>query len=802
MSRQIIISTGESRKSTNWKKESMLWSEFVDRLKIPSKSTETLEEYMKLPKAKQDDLKDVGGFVAGELKDGKRKNTNIVSRDVVTLDLDNIEAGKTQDVLKRLNSLGITYAVYSTRKHSEYRPRLRVLILTDRSMSSDEYEPVARKLGSYIGISMCDPTTFEVARLMFWPSCSSDSRYIYQFENKALVSVDGILKQYKDWSDYTEWPQVPGQEKIIVGQLKKQENPLDKKGVIGAFCKTYTIQEAVEKFLPDVYEATDMKDRLTYIAGSTANGAVIYDDIFLYSHHATDPAGQKLCNAFDLVRIHMFGDLDYETKEGTPVNKLPSFVEMNKFCRGISEVSTILNQERYSKAQDDFAEVSEDVDVLPSEEVEEINLEWMSKLTENSNGNVEKSIANIVHVLENDPQLKGKLVLDEFANRGIVMGSLPWNKASSKRYYEEVDDSSLRSYLEKVYKLSGEKKVSDALLIISHRNKINGVKAYLQSLKWDGVERLETLLVEYLGTEDNDYTRSIMKVSLSAAVARACEGAVKYDYMPIFTGKQGIGKSTFLSILGKEWFSDSLQHFEGKEAAEMIQGTWINELGELTGLSRSETNLVKQFLSKQDDIYREAYGRRTNRYPRRCIFFGTSNDWEFLKDKTGNRRFWPIEVGRYKATKSIWDDLPGEVDQIWAEAYNNYYTKGQRLMLEGKALVISEEMQEQHTEGSTKEGMIKDFLDKRVPSDWHKWDLGRRRMFWSGSAAKEGLDLVERDRVCVLEVYVECFSGDPKYIRKTDAIEINKILEGLPDWERKNSMKTGAYGTQRGYVKK
>ena len=123
MSRQIIISTGESRKSTNWKKERMLWSEFVDRLKIPSKSTETLEEYMKLPKAKQDDLKDVGGFVAGELKDGKRKNTNIVSRDVVTLDLDNIEAGKTQDVLKRLNSLGITYAVYSTRKHSEYRPR-------------------------------------------------------------------------------------------------------------------------------------------------------------------------------------------------------------------------------------------------------------------------------------------------------------------------------------------------------------------------------------------------------------------------------------------------------------------------------------------------------------------------------------------------------------------------------------------------------------------------------------------------------------------------------------------------------
>lgn len=796
MNRQIIISTGESRKATNWKKEQMLWSEFVERLKIPSKSTETLEEYMKLPKAKQDDLKDVGGFVAGELKDGKRKNTNVVSRDVVTLDLDSIEAGKTQDVLKRLNSLGITYAVYSTRKHSEYRPRLRVLILTDRSMTSDEYEPVARKLGSYIGMAMCDPTTFEVARLMFWPSCSSDSQYIYQFENKSLVSVDGILKQYKDWQDYTEWPQVPGQEKIIVGQLKKQENPLDKKGVIGAFCKTYTIQEAVDKYLPDIYENTDMKDRLTYIEGSTANGAVIYDDMFLYSHHATDPAGQRLCNAFDLVRIHLFGDLDYETKEGTPVNKLPSFMEMGKFCRGINEVSKIVNSEKVERAQTEFTQLE-----ITKEDVEEVDTEWMNKLEADKNGNAKKTISNILVVLNNDPFLKGKIVLDEFANRGVVIGQVPWNSSKNVRNYEEVDDSAIRNYLEHVYGLTGEKKVSDALLITSHKNKFNAVKKYLQGLKWDGLKRIETLLTDYLGAEDNLYTRAVMRVALSAAVARACEGGIKYDLTPIFTGKQGLGKSTFLATLGKDWFSDSLQHFEGKEAAEMIQGTWINELGEIVGLSKSETNMVKQFLTKTDDIYREAYGRRTNKYPRRCVFFGTSNKREFLKDETGNRRFLPVDVGVLDPTKSIFDELPGEVDQIWAEAYDLYYVQGQKLILSPEEEELAKIRQENHRESNVKEGIVREFIDRQVPADWPKWDLGRRRIFWNG-AAKEGLSLVDREKICAAEIYVECFNGDVKYMKKVDSVEINSILESLKEWKRDEKVsRFGSYGVQRGFTK-
>ena len=126
--------------------------------------------------------------------------------------------------------------------------------------------------------------------------------------------------------------------------------------------------------------------------------------------------------------------------------------------------------------------------------------------------------------------------------------------------------------------LREEKSRDSALLIVSGQNKINDVKEYLKSLHWDGVKRVDTLLSDYLGAEDSIYTRAVMRKSLCAAVARAVVGGVKYDYMPIFTGPQGIGKSTFLSILGKDWFSDSLTTFEGKDAAELIQGTWLNEV--------------------------------------------------------------------------------------------------------------------------------------------------------------------------------------------------------------------------------
>ena len=789
--RKLQISTAGSRKSTHWPRCEIMWSEFTEKLKTPIRGTETLEQYLALPKARQDELKDVGGFVGGTFTGDRRKPECAEGRDLLTLDLDNIPAGQADDVLRRVNGLGCAAVVYSTRKHAGYAPRFRVIVPTDRTATADEYEPAARKLASLIGIEFCDPTTFEVNRLMYWPSCCIDSQYMCEVYDNLFCSVDGLLGMYGDWRDISQWPQVPGSEAVERRRLAKQEDPTTKRGVIGAFCRTYSITQAMDQFIPGMYEETASSGRYTYTGGETTGGAIIYDgDLFLYSHHSHDPCCNQLVNAFDLVRLHMYGDRDNEAKEGTPVNKLPSFVAMSRLAMDDKAVADLIAKEKHEAAVAAFAE--------PTERARQEDLSWIGHLAVDGNGNYQKTVNNIIIVLQNDPLLKGKIVTDEFAGRGLILGTLPWNKSEEKRQWIDPDDSGFFWYMETYYGITARDKLDDALAIVGGQNMINDVKRYLKSLKWDGVKRVDTLLSVYLGAEDTAYTRAVMRKSLCAAVARAIEGGVKYDYMPIFTGPQGIGKSTFLAMLGKEWFSDSLTSFEGKEAAELIQGTWINEVGELTAMSKQETSAVKQFLSKREDIYRAAYGRRTERHPRRCVFFGTSNDREFLKDTTGNRRFWPVDVGVHPAIKSIWNDLPEEVDQIWAEAYM-YWALGEQLHLTKDIEDMAYEQQESHRETSGKEGLISEYLAKPVPKNWDQMDIPARKMFLAGGGVGD-VELVPREKTCAVEIWVECFGGEPKYLKRADSTEINNILSGLKGWKRnKNVRRYGPYGTQKGF---
>ncbi len=789
--RKLQISTAGSRKSTYWPRCEIMWSEFTEKLKTPIRGTETLEQYLTLPKARQDELKDVGGFVGGTFTGDRRKPECAEGRDLLTLDLDNIPAGQADDVLRRVSGLGCAAAVYSTRKHAGYAPRLRVIVPTDRTTTADEYEPAVRKLASLIGIEFCDPTTFEVNRLMYWPSCCIDSQYMCEVYDNLFCSVDGLLGMYGDWRDISQWPQVPGSEAVERRRLARQEDPTTKRGVIGAFCRTYSITQAMDQFIPGMYEETASSGRYTYTGGETTGGAIIYDgDLFLYSHHSHDPCCNQLVNAFDLVRLHMYGDRDSEAKEGTPVNKLPSFVAMSRLAMDDKAVADLIAKEKHEAAVAAFAE--------PTEGVGQEDLSWISHLAVDGSGNYQKTVNNIIIVLQNDPLLKGKIVTDEFAGRGLILGTMPWNKSKEKRQWIDPDDSGFFWYMETYYGITARDKLDDALAIVGGQNMINDVKRYLKSLKWDGVKRVDTLLSVYLGAEDTAYTRAVMRKSLCAAVARAIEGGVKYDYMPIFTGPQGIGKSTFLAMLGKEWFSDSLTSFEGKEAAELIQGTWINEVGELTAMTKQETSAVKQFLSKREDIYRAAYGRRTERHPRRCVFFGTSNDREFLKDTTGNRRFWPVDVGVHPAKKSIWNDLPGEVDQIWAEAYM-YWALGEQLHLTKDIEDMAYEQQESHRETSGKEGLISEYLAKPLPRNWDQMDIPGRKMFLAGGGVGD-VELVPREKTCAVEIWVECFGGEPKYLKRADSTEINNILAGLKGWKRnKNVRRYGPYGTQKGF---
>ena len=791
--RKIILSVGNNRRSVNWQPQTMMLSEFYEKLRIPARSTETMAEYMALKKSEQDDKKDIGGFVAGSLSGLRRKAGAVTGRDLITLDLDNIPPGGTDEILRRVEGLGCGYCVYSTRKHAASAPRLRVLLPLDRTSTADEYEPIARYAMSVIGMEFADPTTFEASRLMYWPSCCSDGEYVFIYGDKPMLSADGVLATYADWKDVNAWPQVPGSENAYRKMATKQTDPLSKAGVVGAFCRTYDIYAAMETFLPGIYAPVEsMPGRYTYLGGSTTGGAVVYDNgLFLYSHHATDPCSGRLVNAFDLVRLHKFGDKDDEANANTPTNRLPSYQMMSELAVADAKVSKQLAKERAESAVSDFSQ-------LATHEDDASSLDWTAELELNKQtGAIKPTMDNIWIILENDPYLRGKFALNEFTGRGEVLAELPWSPFTGRRAWSDNDNHGLYWYFEKVYSITGNGKIDGALSLHSDRHRFNDVKDYLSGLKWDGVPRLDTLFIDYLGAEDNAYVRTVTRKAFVAAVARAMTPGCKYDTMLILAGPQGLGKSTLLDKMSCGWFNDGIRTFEGKEASELLQGVWLIEIQELDAFRKTDVSRIKQFLSLRYDRFRAAYGRHVKDIPRCCVFFGTTNTAEFLRDRTGNRRFWPVDVGKVERKKNVWLHLTdAEIGQIWAEAVLRWKF-GESLYLTGEVEEMAKAEQEEHRESDFLEGLIMDFLEKPIPEDWSKWSLEKRRMFIHGDCASD-VKLVKRQRVCALEIWCEMQNGIPKDLKHNDAMAINDVLRAIHGWEKCRG-RFGFYGTQRGF---
>nr|DAD67720.1 MAG TPA: virulence associated protein E [Myoviridae sp. ctULz28] len=808
-SRKLVISEANNRLSKQWVTTEITWSEFVERLGKPKVTAETLDEFLSYSKSKQDDIKDVGGFVGGKLKGNLRRSEAVESRSLITLDLDNLAYEDDTKIIKTLNGLGCAYVVYSTCKHQTTKPRIRVIFPLAEDVSAEEYEPIARKVASFIGLRYCDPTTFQAVRLMYWPSHSIDSDYVFTYADKPMLDGAAILNMYDNWKDISTWPEVPDAQKLHQNMLKKQENPLEKEGMVGAFCRRFNIYQAIDEFLPGVYEPCDVADRLTFIGGSTTAGAIVYQDgLFLYSHHATDPCSQKLVNAFDLVRLHKFGHLDIQAEVNTPVAKLPSWIAMKEWVMAKTDVRKDLLKERQQKAIAEFSIVDDKNEEVLEGEIVEDDDNWTEELKFSADGmKALSTLSNIILILRNDKELKFKIFKDIFASRILVRDGVPWDRKfeTPDRIWTDTDDAGLRWYLESNYGITSTNKIIDGVNLIAEENAENKVATRLQSAQWDGEKRIETLFIDYLGCEDNVYTREVSEKSLVAAVRRAIYGGIKWDNMPILIGPQGVGKSTFLKILGMDWYNDSLVNVEGKDACELIQGSWILEMGELSSLRKSELNLVKNFLSRTDDIFRASYGRRAQKYPRRCAFFGTANDTNFLRDETGNRRFWPIDCFIHKTKKSIFNDLKDDLEQIWAEACELAKNEFYSLVLSKEAEKIAKEEQEAHSEDNVFKGIILDYLDKKIPKNWNSLDAFAKRTFLDEYEEQVLLhdDLIQRDKICAAEIWEEALKNSIRFMKKSDSIEINKVLASLKEWEKmKATSKFGKYGVQRGYKRK
>ena len=782
--KELSITIGGSRKEMNWKPQRIMWQEFVERLRTPVESEETQEEYKRLTKAQQDDLKDVGGFVGGLLNGSRRKSGSVRSRCLITLDMDNRPAGGTEDVLKRVNGLGCAFVVYSTRKHEGAAPRLRVIFPTDRELVPDEYEPVARKLASLIGIDQCDPTTFQCERFMYWPSCCHGAEYVFQCGDKPFLSADGVLSMYQDWRDTREWAEIPGIEKRIERNLKRQQDPTEKNGIIGAFCRVYDVPAVIGKYLPDIYEPCE-GGRYTYAAGSTSAGAVLYENgKFLYSNHATDPASGKLLNAFDLVRVHKFAYLDEEAKPDTPSTKLPSYSSMREFAFNDPCV-------KKEHLKNTFPESGGS------------GTGWLDALELDSKGNPAKTAKNIMLILKNDPRLKGCFQKDVFAKQTFVLRETPWKREKSKRELVDEDLAGLRIFLESEYRITGAYKIQDAFDSFIDQTAIHSVREYIKGLKWDGVKRIDTAFIDFLGADDTPYIRKSARKIFCAGIARIFAPGIKFDYLPALVGAQGIGKSTFIRIMGKGWYSESLKisDMKDKTAAEKLLGSWVIEISEMDGMNTTKADTLKSFLSAQQDKYRPAYGRETVTNKRQCIIIGTSNEREFLKDDTGNRRFWPIDVGKKNPTKSVFTELPEEIDQMWAEAYM-LWILGEPMYPDAEMAEEAEREQEAHRLEDPRKGIIEEFLKLPVPVGWYSMNSITRLSYLSNPKIYTG-ETIQRDKICALEIWVECFHRAKADLTKRDTRQINSILSEIlkdkPGWMRDNLRFGADYGRQRGY---
>lgn len=789
MDTTIIIATGKSRSARSWTSKKMTWSELVSKLVEPTVTNETATEYAKMSKADQGRKKDVGGFVGGYIPgNGRRIRGAVKERYLITLDADNPGEDFIVDLDMELG--GMEYVLYSTHSHTADNPRYRVIIPVDRPMTPDEYQAVSRRIADNIGIEFFDPSTHQAERLMYWPSHPKDVEYVYQHSEGSLVSVDTYLSTYRDWRDTSLWPTSEKESQIRLDAAKKQGNPLEKKGLIGAFCRSYSITEAIHKFLPEVYEPTAAEDRYTYVAGSSVGGLVIYDnDTFAYSNHATDPISGKLVNAFDLVRIHLFGDKD--PADETSVTKLPSYKDMIDFVNEDGAAPILLDKERMADME--FEDITDDDE------------DFLSKLKRDKNGTPESDVYNCLVVLKQDPALKGKIRLDEFAHRLVVIDDLPWRGKDETPYWTDTDDACLRNYFATKYLIKGKGIIDDALQEVTQDNKFHPVREYLRGLTWDGECRLDTLFIDYIGAEDTEYIRAVTRKWMCGAVARVMDPGVKFDTAIVLYGSQGLGKSLILERLGRKWFNNSLVDIKTKDALEQIQGSWIVELAELAPTYKNDNEIVKAFISRTSDRFRSPYGRRTEEYPRQCVFAGSTNNLMFLKDRTGNRRFWPITGDKDRKTKHSWELSKDDIDQIWAEAFV-YWSEGEPLVLEGALEEEALRIQLSHTEGGELVGLIEEYLEMELPEDWESKDIYDRREYIRNYGDDDYCGSVQRERVCALEIWCEVMEGDRKNLQNAKAREIIDILQSIKGWspysKSVGKLRFGKmYGVQRAFIR-
>lgn len=815
MNRILKIAVGRSKTARKWENQEVSWRQLVEHLRNFKVTRETVAEYQAMSKEEQSKVKDCGGFVGGYLINGQRKKGNVLVRSLVCLDMDFAPLDWFDRVDVAL--AGVEWLAYSTHSHTPEKPRVRLVVPLSRDVAQGEYEPLARKIAEAIGIDFFDDSTYQPERLMFWPSAPADGERELVHREGVFLDVQEWLSKYPlGWANQVDWPRSTREQEHL-GDLDEDaarrraqalqaqnarlgvvgglvQDPLEKNGLVGAFCRAYPIREAIDVFLSHVYAPVEgSQDRYAYIPGEGSAGAIIYSGRWLFSHHATDPACNLLLNAFDLVKTHKFG-------AGSGADK-----QMREFASEDARVKIEFQREIEQRAVESvaaFENLGEDPAEDPAGESSGDSentgapVAWLAGLQYTKNGDIKETLSNYLAVLRNDSRLRGfawnlqTSMLDKRER-------MPWDKPEHPlKGWTMLDDESCLAYMAETYGLEQKTKLVTALTKVAGERAFHPIRDYFDNLPaWDGEKRLEGVLAKYLGCADNAYHGQVFRKTLLAAVTRTYQPGAKFDQMLVLAGPQGIGKSTLFAKLAGKWFSDSLtiSDMKSKDGPELLQGNLILEVSELAGMRKVDSDTIKKFITTTNDKYRPAYGRLVEEHPRECILVGTTNNVDgYLRDSTGNRRFWPVECTGESALHP-WDLTDEVVEQLWAEA-KAAYEAGESLLLPQELASETLERQTEALEVDETTGVIEEFLTKKVPADWETMSADEREawLFRGGGGGS-----VARRTVSVIEVWVECF-GKSKAELQGRRANSNGIIASL----RKlgcvpAGRKRGAYGQQR-----
>lgn len=813
-------------------------------------------EYMNADRETKNRIKDVGGFIGGETE-GNRRTTGIrIMRQILTLDIDT-KLPNILDYLKR--NVYFLCIVHSTHSHSPNENRFRLIAPLSREVNADEYEAVGRRVAYQIENSkyetlqgLFDETTFQANRLMFFPSVSADGEYICELLNlnvfddeQPIIDVDKILDDYLDYKDVYEWfkPQKTDSYQIGKNALCNKQ-PLKAKGLVGAFNRTYTVSQAIEKFLPQVYRK-EKNGRYTYLKGESYGGGVLLNnDTIFYSHHGTDPANTYYRSAFDLVRIHRFGSYDTDfTPERllteTVWEKSDSFQKMIEFCRSLpevvanSEANIALSQRLEQEAQAIAAnypteptstETPQDGDATTNgsseEEEKEEDKWWIVKLDGVKNPALKLSI-----IFEHDKILKGLFYYDTFRDNICFLRQPYWRKEFVPgTAIDDRDMSHIRHYLKKVYDVSGKDVVDDAIVVEADKIQINKVKDFFESLVWDGKPRLETFFHDFFKVPLNPFTRVAFKHWLVGAVSRVYKAGAPMDLVLVIKGNQGIGKSLFLKRLATFDFSKPEDHLysdtkidfnKAKDSYEQLEGIWIYEWKELAGMNMSEQESIKAFVDKTEDKFRRSYGRRITEIKRRVAFAGTTNDKTPLRDRTGNRRFLVLEsqLERHECYIKDMSLFSQEYrDQLIAEAIHLYKNGFDIFAWSREELDWWEKSNEANLAENDFQGAISNYLNMRRPRSWYSMSIMEMLNYMntydfekdrSTSQLYDNAALVPVERVCVLELWKIALQQRDPTINRYHRELILQAIENL-GWEidRTRQSRFGPFGHQQPITRK